>query len=74
MITLDRLERWLSAPVETENLEFKEAKQQFHTTKTIRYCAALANEGGLNTHPAGCLCSRSRAGRTGNPWLWMAHT
>ena len=42
----DQLERWLKIPVETEHLEFKEAKQQFDTTKLLRYCVALANEGG----------------------------
>lgn len=46
MITLDTLTRWLSAPAESEHLEFKEAKQQLDTTKLMRYCVALANEGG----------------------------
>lgn len=46
MTTLDTLARWLLAPAETEHLEFKEAKQQFDTTKLLRYCVALANEGG----------------------------
>ena len=46
MITLDTLTRWLSAPAESEHLEFKEAKQQLDTTKLLRYCVALANEGG----------------------------
>ncbi len=46
MITLDTLARWLVTPTETEHLEFKEAKQQFDTTKLLRYCVALANEGG----------------------------
>lgn len=46
MISLDTLTRWLSAPAESEHLEFKEAKQQFDTTKLLRYCVALANEGG----------------------------
>ena len=46
MITLDTLNRWLSAPAESEHLEFKEAKQQFDITKLLRYCVALANEGG----------------------------
>jgi ATP-dependent DNA helicase RecG len=46
MITLDTLTRWLAAPAESEHLEFKEAKQQFDTTKLLRYCVALANEGG----------------------------
>jgi ATP-dependent DNA helicase RecG len=46
MITLEILEQWLIAPAETERLEFKEAKQQFDTTKLLRYCVALSNEGG----------------------------
>jgi ATP-dependent DNA helicase RecG len=46
MITFDTLQRWLVAPVENEHLEFKEAKQQYDKTKLLRYCVALANEGG----------------------------
>ena len=46
MITIDILNHWLSAPAESEHLEFKEAKQQYDTTKLMRYCVALANEGG----------------------------
>ncbi|MDF5710620.1 MAG: ATP-binding protein [Nostoc sp. S4] len=46
MITLENLEKWLNAPAEKERLEFKEAKQQYDTTKLLRYCVALANEGG----------------------------
>jgi len=46
MISLDTLNRWLTAPAESEHLEFKEAKQQYDTTKLMRYCVALANEGG----------------------------
>ena len=49
MITLETLEQWLVEPVETEHLEFKEAKNQFDTTKLMRYCIAIANERG------GCL-------------------
>ena len=49
MITLETLEKWLVEPVETEHLEFKEAKNQFDTTKLMRYCVAIANERG------GCL-------------------
>ncbi len=41
-----KLAQWLAAPVETEHLEFKEAKQQFDTTRLLRYCVALSNEGG----------------------------
>ena len=46
MITLETLEKWLVEPVETEHLEFKEAKNQFDTTKLMRYCVAISNEGG----------------------------
>lgn len=34
------------APGETEHLEFKEAKTSFDAEKLVKYCAALANEGG----------------------------
>jgi ATP-dependent DNA helicase RecG len=46
MVTLDTLNQWLLAHSENENLEFKEAKQQFDSTKLMRYCVALANEKG----------------------------
>jgi len=46
MFTLEDLEKSLLVPAETEKLEFKEAKQQYDTTKLLRYCVALANEGG----------------------------
>lgn len=47
MITsIPEFERLISAPRENEHLEFKEAKNQYDTTKLYRYCVALANEGG----------------------------
>lgn len=46
MMTLETLDRWLTGAPENEHLEFKEAKQQYDTTKLMRYCVALANEGG----------------------------
>jgi ATP-dependent DNA helicase RecG len=46
MINLETLDQWLLAPTETERLEFKEARQQFSSTKLLKYCVALANEGG----------------------------
>ena len=46
MTTLETLNRWLADAPESEHLEFKEAKQQYDTTKLLRYCVALANEGG----------------------------
>ena len=46
MINLDTLGRWLLTPAESEHLEFKEAKRQLDTGKLLRYCVALANEGG----------------------------
>ncbi len=45
MTTLAELDIWL-AQGESEHLEFKEAKQNFHFEELARYCCALANEGG----------------------------
>ena len=45
-ITLETLQHWLTAPAESEHLEFKEAKTGYQNEKLLRYCAALANEGG----------------------------
>ena len=44
-ISLEELQRLMNA-VEGENLEFKEAKQSFQFDKLLKYCTALANEGG----------------------------
>ena len=46
MINLETLEKWLVTPAETEQLEFKEAKSQYDSTKLLKYCVALANESG----------------------------
>ncbi|HVK74343.1 MAG TPA: RNA-binding domain-containing protein [Kofleriaceae bacterium] len=43
--TLAELTKWL-ADRESEHLEFKEAKNSYDTEKLVRYCSALANEGG----------------------------
>lgn len=45
MLTNEQLQEWLNAK-EGEHLEFKEAKNNFHFEKLVRYCAALANERG----------------------------
>src|SRR6059058_4809428 len=45
IITPEQLQEWLTAR-ESEHLEFKEAKSNFHFDKLVKYCAALANEGG----------------------------
>lgn len=42
---LDALERWIVAE-EDEHLEFKEAKNSFEFEDLVKYCVALANEGG----------------------------
>jgi ATP-dependent DNA helicase RecG len=42
---LDQLRAWMDA-AEAEHLEFKEAKNNFDFDKLVRYCIALANEGG----------------------------
>ncbi len=41
----EQLQIWLEAP-EGANLEFKEAKNNFHFDTLVDYCVALANEGG----------------------------
>lgn len=44
-VSVEQLESWMLG-VEDEHLEFKEAKNQYSSEKLIRYCSALANEGG----------------------------
>ncbi|NCS81352.1 MAG: transcriptional regulator [Ignavibacteria bacterium CG_4_10_14_3_um_filter_37_18] len=46
-ITEQQFEYWLTKR-EKENLEFKEAKIQFDYKKMMKYCCAIANEGGGN--------------------------
>lgn len=43
--TPDQLQQWLLEP-EGQRLEFKEAKQKYDFDKLLKYCVALANEGG----------------------------
>lgn len=45
MTTPDQFEIFLSAP-EGSRFEFKEAKQNYHFEELVKYCVALANEGG----------------------------
>ncbi len=47
-VTLEQLEHWLTLPSETENIEFKEAKNRYDFEELVEYCVALANEGGGN--------------------------
>ena len=42
---LAQIDAWLEAK-EDEHLEFKEAKNRYDFEKLVKYCAALANEGG----------------------------
>ena len=44
-VTARQIDEWLRAK-EDEHLEFKEAKNNFHFESLVKYCAALANEGG----------------------------
>ena len=44
-VSIAELHTWMNAR-EDERLEFKEAKTQFHFEKLVKYCVALANEGG----------------------------
>ena len=45
MTTLDQFNGWLAAP-EGAHLEFKEAKNRYDFEELVKYCVALANEGG----------------------------
>ena len=45
-ITPEQVDLWRGSASETQNLEFKEAKNQYDTRKLCRYCVAIANEGG----------------------------
>jgi ATP-dependent DNA helicase RecG len=44
-VMLDRLRVWMDSR-EDEHLEFKEAKNHFDFEELVKYCSALANEGG----------------------------
>lgn len=58
-VSVEQLQTWMHAK-EDEHLEFKEAKQNFHLERLVKYCVALANEGGgrivlgvTDRHPQG---------------------
>lgn len=44
-ITPAQINIWRGIASETQNLEFKEAGNQYDTRKLCRYCVAIANEG-----------------------------
>ena len=44
-VSSQQLQEWLNA-TEGEHFEFKEGKNNFHFEELVKYCAALANEGG----------------------------
>lgn len=44
--TTVQIDIWRGSASETQNLEFKEASNQYDTRKLCRYCVAIANEGG----------------------------
>jgi ATP-dependent DNA helicase RecG len=45
-ITPQQIDLWRQSASEHQRLEFKEAKLQFDYVKLLKYCVALANEGG----------------------------
>lgn len=45
-ISVAQIDLWRSVKSETQNLEFKEAKNQYDNDKLLKYCVAVANEGG----------------------------
>lgn len=44
-VSAEQFQRWLTSQ-EDEHLEFKEAKKSYSYEKLVKYCTALANEGG----------------------------
>lgn len=44
--TREQIDLWRSSPSEYQNLEFKEAKEQYDNKKLFKYCVAIANEEG----------------------------
>jgi ATP-dependent DNA helicase RecG len=46
MISIEELNKFLLAPREGTNLEFKEAKTNYSYDKLLGYCVGIANEGG----------------------------
>jgi ATP-dependent DNA helicase RecG len=44
-VAVEQLQKWLDAK-EDEHLECKEAKTNFHFETLVKYCIALANQGG----------------------------
>ena len=59
MLRLEELQQCMDAE-EGEHLEFKEAKSNFHFEKLVKYCAALANEGGAARFILGVTDKRPR--------------
>ena len=45
-VSAEQIDLWRGSASETQNLEFKEAAQQYDSRKLCRYCVAIANEGG----------------------------
>jgi ATP-dependent DNA helicase RecG len=45
-VSPEQVDIWRALPSETENLEFKEAKNQYDSDKLFAYCVAIANECG----------------------------
>ena len=80
-MTIKQLEN-LIASDENEHCEFKEAKDQFDSTKLTQYCVALANEGGgklvlgvTDKHPRRVVGTSAfpNLGKTGNQLLDRLH-
>jgi ATP-dependent DNA helicase RecG len=46
MISSEQVDLWLASSAEGLRLEFKEAKNQFDNETLLKYCVAIANEGG----------------------------
>jgi predicted HTH transcriptional regulator len=45
-VSVEQINLWMKVPSEDQKLEFKEAKNQYDKEKLLKYCIAIANEGG----------------------------
>ncbi len=72
---IEQLDHWMQAR-EDEHLEFKEAKQGFDFEELMKYCVALANEGGgkmilgvTDKMPRRIVSTQAFKGREKRDWI-----
>ena len=68
VITPSQIDLWRQAPSEYQNLEFKEAKNQFDREKLSAYCVAIAKRGWWSSGAWGRRQSASARSRHCSLW------